>query len=67
MRRTVYALDSLRETRTGVTTKLNVNLPMNTPLMLVRTAADGLTFKRLKGRSHINKKRTNPVDQVSLF
>lgn len=67
MRRTKYELTGLRNTVTGIESPLRVYLPMNVPLMLVRTKGNRLGFKRLKQPERPKTQRAVPAGQVSLL
>lgn len=66
-RHTKYFLVTLAELASGETEAMNVNLPMNTPLMLVRRAGR-LEIKRLrKGELSPRIKQPAPPEQTSLL
>lgn len=67
VKHTRFELTSLRNTETGDVHQMFCNLPMNTPLMLVRRRGDTLEFKRLKHLSGVRIKEQVADNQVSLL
>lgn len=68
MRYTKYELTTLRDTTRDVTVAIKCNLPMNTPLMLVRTKGNRLGFKRLNKTEYAPRiKPPEPPKQTSLL
>lgn len=68
MRYTKYELTELRDTDRDIKVAIKCNLPMNTPLMLVRTKGNRLGFKRLnKLQAAPRIKQPEPPEQTSLL
>lgn len=67
MRHTKFFLVNLLELTEGEKVAMNVNLPMNTPVMLVRVDGE-MRLKRLRGSDFAHKPiaQANP-EQVSLL
>jgi hypothetical protein len=67
MKHTKYFLVSLFELESGEKEPMNVNLPMNTAVMLVQVGGN-LRLKRLRGSDYAHKsiEPANP-EQVSLL
>lgn len=67
MKHTKYRLESLIEPGTNKVEPMNINLPMNRPVMLVRIN-DKLVLKRLRNHSLASPKQlTVTADQVRLL
>lgn len=69
MRHTKYELTELRDTGRDIRVAIKCNLPMNTPLMLVRAKGGRLGFKRLRPSDikHPKIRRAVSAEQVSLL